>query len=402
MIQGSYFNNRRGFGIVQILVAAGVTSLISLGIAQMIQATRISQRRVFLTQTLSEQKTRIEGLIRDQNAFNFTINANSGAPYDQLKSSQSVAEIATSAAVKMVLYDGSGTAVMNFMSRTDAAGPYNGLTEKGTPCTTFFPTAGQGRDDCPISYRIIMSVDCPFMAEVTCIDPQLTIAARVVYNPSNNTNSILNNFRGLVSQTAADTSTAAAKYDVLLKRTASTIARSFKYSSLIPALIGICNGLTSGGGLCTVGGGATTEHPSPRVNGWTREYDPDNLFNNNSAVNASLGDFSFNEVGYYVCSITAYAFATNQFSLALRNAMAGQNSGVATAFAGVGLTATDGSEAQVRLETSLYVPNITDVYYVTHQCDTAGAGLCSTGFSKNSAAIYRNVTITCSKSDSAF
>ncbi len=391
-----------------------MASIISLGVAQMMQTARQSQRRIQILATFAEMQTRINTLLLDQSAFNFTINGNSGSFYDSLKNGALVTETATPQ--KMIVYDGSGQATFNLLGPSDNAGPYNGLTDKGTPCTTFYPTIGSGNDDCPISYRIMAIADCgtpavtiavinTMPAATTCTEPQLKIAARLIFNPSNaNNNRVLNKYRNLVAIPPADVTSPAGKYDVLIKRTASSISRSFKLVSYVLGGVfgigGCGTSLTHGAGPCTTLAMPGLIHPatisSLTTSGWVVEYDPNSLV----TVNAAAGTFTINEIGNYICSATGYAFATGTFYLNLM--VNGTVLASATTFASY---VNGSSEAMARLDTSFYVSALGNTYSLFQKCDAVTVpAQCGTGISKSTSNTvhYPIVTLTCSKLDNAF
>lgn len=390
-------------GLIQILVGAFVASIISLGIAQMMQQARITQRRIGLMSTLAELQKRINYLILDQGAFGISINSADngaiGAPYTALQAG--TAQAGAGGPVKFILHDATGDPANTLDLLGPATMTGNGFTEKGTPCSTFNANAGAGVDDCPISYRIMMSWTCP--ATVACTDPQLTVAARLVFNPSTQSGRILQRFKQLIQQGAADTTSPTMKFDAVVKRTASSVAREFKMGAFLPAAVGTCGaaGNLPGAGTCSVAGFAN--HPmftAPISQNWQKEYDPNNLVTIGAA-----GNFTFNEIGSYACSVKAYAYNTGTADIALYNVTAGSAVGTATTFAGStsGSGSTGGAESLLRLDVSVTVPSLpSDTFQIRQQCQSNAVGICSMGFSKNNAATYQALSLICSKLDVSF
>lgn len=393
---------KRGIGLIQILVGAFVASIISLGVAQMMQQARISQRRIGLMTTLAELQQRINTMILDQGAFGISINRNTGAPFTALQNGTAQA---SGGPVKIVLYDGSGDPASAFDLLDASAMTGNGFTEKGNKCTTFNANSGLGNDDCPISYRLLISWSCPSPAAPSCVDPQLTVAARLVFNPSTAPNRILQRFARLIQTGPANTTSPAMKYDVVVKRTASSIAREFKLGAYIPSGAGSCppapaTPYSKGAGACSTA--SLTKHPIFPAQPWLVEYDPHGLVvANNAGVN---GDFRFTEVGFYACSVKGYAFMTDAAQIAIYDATAGAAQGTASTFAGVGvgIGANSGTEALLRLDASLNVADTSHIYQIRQQCGNTAGGTCGMGFSKDTSVIYPNLSITCSKLDASF
>lgn len=402
------------------MIAAGITSAVSLGVVQMMENTRRTQRKIQLLSTLQELKTQMESLIRDQAAFNNTIIFNTGAPFDGLKSGTVVNEFSATSPVKVVLYDASGAdaSKLDLLGPSDVAG--GGFTEKGTRCpgvNPFNATPGSGNDNCPISYRLMLSADCPILdptPETSCLDPQLKIVARLVYNPSTATNGVLQVWDKMIAQTdgwdmSSDT---VGKYDVMIKRTASSIGRTFKISSYVkpnPTNLFPCTvtGAMSmagvyGAGPCT---SALSVHPTSFSYGWVKDSDPHTLVTTASATTLQQSRFRFNEIGSYICSVKAKALDCDGFVIELYN-----ESGLATiAFAST--VAPEFSDTEARLDTTFNVGSLTDNYIIRQKCDRPSVNPvpasrtstdnCRLGFSATNS-VFAPLTVTCTKMDSAF
>lgn len=409
-----FLKNTKGVTIVQVLIAAGISSAVSLGVVQMMENTRRTQRKIQLLATLQDLKMQMENLIRDQAAFNNTILFNTGAPYDSLKAGVAVAEFSATSPVKMVLYDASGSVAssLNLLGPAETTG--NGFTEKGTRCTTFNAAVGSGDDKCPISYRIMLSADCPIydpVDETSCRDPQLRVVARLVYNPSSGTNGVLMAWDKMIAQTngwdiSSDT---VGKYDVMIKRTASSIGRSFQINSYVKSGTALCSvtgamNLTNvwGAGSCTA---SSTIHPASFNFGWIKDSDPHTLVTTVSATTGHVSRFRFNEIGSYICSVKAKALDCDGFVIELYNLTG------STTIAYASTVAPEFSETEARLDTTFNVGSTTDNYVIRQRCDrpsvnpvpvdrTSGAN-CRLGFSATSTP-FAPLSVTCTKMDSAF
>lgn len=304
------FLNKKGVTLVEVMVSAAMTAIVSLGVATMMQNSFKEQRRIVLLDTLKNQKTKFESMIRDQAIWNSTMNSsthNSALIFNQMRAATPVSETGYVNPVEFKLVYTDNTLAFDLLGPDDNSGTFAGFTEKGQACTTFNPATGN--DDCPISYRLMIGTDCTTGAQ--CVNPQLKLVARLVFNPSSS--GTLNSYRSFVAAvTGKDISDTVqdSKYDAVIKRTATSVNRSFRIISSFSISSGGCN--NAGGGTCTT---SFSTHPRTLTSGWVRDYDPHNLV---SASTASA-NFSFMEQGYYGCVISAPAFATDLFTLGLVN-----------------------------------------------------------------------------------
>jgi hypothetical protein len=312
--------NKSGLSLVEVLVSAAMTAVVSLGVATMMQNSFKEQRRIVLLDTLKNQKTRFETMFRDQTIFNKTIQYNAvtavAAPFTTIYASMNgsasnTTEISYSSPVEFRVAFADGTLAYDLLGPADATGPYNGFTEKGAYRTNCFRADSSGNDDCPISYRLLISADCP--SGSSCANPQLKLVARLVFNPS--TTGVLRSYASFINAVAGidiSDSVQDSKYDAVVKRTATGVNRSFRLAiEYTPS-----SGCSSQGGTCsnissfTVG---TTSglHPRAVSPSWTVKFDPYSLV---SSVGQS---FQLKESGYYGCIMSSPAFATDAFTLAL-------------------------------------------------------------------------------------
>lgn len=372
------FLNSRGVSLVEVMVSAAMTAIVSLGVATMMQNSFKEQRKIVLLDTLKNQKSRLETVIRDQGSWNQTINCtptttpacatynNSNQIFAQMRSASLVSEVSYASPVKMVLMDAAGNLAFNLYGPSDN-GVGNGFSEKGTSCNTFNPVPGSGNDACPFSYRIMVATDCP--SGLDCSNPQLKVVARLIYNPASN--GTLNSFANLlspVSVSAITDATVDGKYDVVVKRTSSSVNRSFRLTStFVPASSGCA---TAGAGTCTTTAlgiaGLGGIHPLTQLRGWTRDYDQNNLVTADGATSA--GRFRFNETGYYGCVISAQAFATTGFSLTLYNASTSSSVAVVNTTAGLW------SQSTAVMEVKMNVTNTAHNYQLFQRCDNVPGG----------------------------
>lgn len=392
------FKNKKGVSIIQVLMAAGMTSIVSLGVVTMIENSRKMQRRTTLMSTLNELKTRLETNMRDQLAFNNIVNINTTAPWSQLKASTAVTEMSLSSPNQFIMYDAVGTAI-NLLgtAASDTAGPYNGFTERGGSCGTFSPILGQGSENCPISYRLLVVADCPKVGDTSCRDPHLIMVARLVFNPSNSVSSTMNNWRGLFPTVSGSSLVSASeKYDAEVRRTAATINKSFYISASVTATGApdcfSASATTTGGGTCQTG--SAVIHPitqsSANSTGWVEESDPHSLV----TVTPGTGVINFTQTGLYRCVAVAKVFSTN-VTISLYNSTSGTTTGSGAAIAG-NLT-----EAEARMDVTVNVTSPSHNYIIRQQCDSTALKSCTLGFAKTgySAESTRLLRMTCDRMD---
>jgi Tfp pilus assembly protein PilE len=303
------FLNKKGVTLVEVMVSAAMTAIVSLGVATMMQNSFKEQRRIVLLDTLKNQKTKFESMIRDQAIWNATMNSathNPGTMFAQMRSSSPVTEVSYTTPVEYKLVYTDNTLAYDLLGPDDNTGTHAGFTEKGQSCSTFSPATGN--DDCPISYRLMIGADCA--TGTSCVNPQLKLVARLVFNPSST--GTLNSYRSFVAAVAGkdiNDSVQDSKYDAVIKRTATSVNRSFRIINRFSITSGGC--ANAGGGTCT---NTFTTHPRTLSDGWYADYDPHSLVSTTSSAS-----FYFREQGYYGCVISAPAFATDLFTLGLVN-----------------------------------------------------------------------------------
>jgi len=71
----NFFKNNRGITLVEVLVSAGMTAIVSMGVATMMQNSMQEQRKAVLLDFLKSQKSKFEFLIRDQASWTQTIQS---------------------------------------------------------------------------------------------------------------------------------------------------------------------------------------------------------------------------------------------------------------------------------------------------------------------------------------
>jgi hypothetical protein len=400
--------NRHGMGMVEVLVAGAMAAIVSLGVATMMQNSMKESRRMIILDTLKNKKILFDNMLRDPNIWTATMNGNNTAPFTTLRStSQTTAEISYASPVEFRMYNGDGTLAWDLLSPTDSGGPFTGFTEKGTVCSTFY-TDSNGNDACPISYRLMVGVDC--MYGTSCMNPQLKLVARLVFNPSSSgTLSSFTNFIMPVAGSSIADSIVDSKYDSVIKRTATTINRSFRLvSGFSPTDLGNIltncqSALKGGAGRCTA---AQSDHELQQAatssgTGWWSANATHGGFDDNNLVTAVSSTFRFNEKGFYNCTISMPAFATNGFTGYLVDATSGT-------VAQASISAGKYSQSTVTIEAKFNVNDTSHLYKIQQKCEDQGSGTpdyryCTLGIPATSGytgvTYYSVVSINCFKVD---
>ena len=396
--------NKKGVTIVEVMVSAAMTAIVSLGIATMMQNSFKEQRRIVLLDTLKNQKTKLESMMRDQAIWNATMNSsvhNPGGIFAQMRSSGAISEVSYATPVEFKLVYTDNSLAYDLLGPGDNSGTFSGFTEKGQSCSTFNPGAGSGTDACPFSYRLMIGADCANPSLTSCVNPQLKLVARLVYNPA--TNSALDGYKNFISPVVTSGTTVLDtiqdnKYDAVVKRTATSVNRSFRLVSRFTPTAGSC--ATAGGGSCT---NAFSVHPRSTSQGWTVEYDPHNLVSSTTTRN-----FYFREQGYYGCIISAPAFATDAFTLGLVNAT---NDPTGTNPIGSAqISAGRWSQGTAVIDVKFSVNATSNAYNVWQRCDADLASMptvpgpaerCTLGVFTNYGVAANVISVNCYKIDRA-
>ncbi len=403
--------NKNGMGMIEVMVAAAMAAMVSLGVATMMQNSMRESRRVQLLDTLKNRKVNFDNMLRDPDIWTATVSGNSGSvPFSQLISSNnSTSEIAFTSPVEFVLYNSDNTVAYDLLGPGDSSG--NGFSERGASCTGFNNNPGSGSDNCPLSYRLLVGVECPVSSAAACTNPNLKLVARLMYNPaSTGTMAAFTNFLNPVSTTSIADTVVDGKYDSVIKRTSTTINRSFRMvSGFTPhdfgSILTNCQSMGGGGGgRCHTGTGTIHERTSQttiasgRWDDSTNGMDPYNLV---TVGAAGSGTFSFNEPGYYGCTISVPAFATNSFTAYLRNTSTNVDVAQSTVTAGLY------SQTVANIETKFNVTSTGHLYAIRESCETDGASptnysYCTLGIPTTTAydsTFFSLVVVSCYKLD---
>ncbi|MEQ1722843.1 MAG: hypothetical protein ABL930_06675 [Pseudobdellovibrio sp.] len=411
--------NDKGMSIVEVLVAAGLAAIVSLGIATMMQNSMNEQKKQLLLSSLKEQKIRIESLLRDQNAFARTIadatNNPSGTGDDAtstgcLLATSACNVVASTAPRKLIVRDSSNAIIYDLLTWSPVAGT-NGFTEGGAACSGFVEPPGVGVDSCPVSYKLAYRYICT--AGTSCRNPQIAIVARLVFNPA--PNGVLSRFTTLLATgdqaEFSPTATGIAagyngKYDAVVIRTATQTNRQFQlaYSITTGGVSGVdiqqCSTALAGAGTCSVGSLATYPTTGGNGRGAFRSIINDNLVTI-AGGSFSLTEASGNDDGPYSCTVQAQPFATGGFTIELYNSTDAISIKTASTTAGLWSQSTALLEARFIMQAGKSytvrqmcqaIPPVTDGYDPQN---------CSLGMRQENytSTNYDYVTVNCYKLD---
>ncbi len=366
------FNNK-GLSLVEVLVAAGIASIISLGIATMMENMFAERKRIMLLSTLRDLKTKLEANIRDSGSWTQTMTVNAGLSCMQNNTVCTAIYTGASTPVKIVLKDSAANTVADLLTWGDVG--TNGFTESGGPCTTFSAAAGGGNDNCPISYRLVYNIWCPGAA-ATCTNPQLKITGRLIFNPG--TIGILNRFRGLIKTgdlaVTNDGANTDGRYDIAVKRSAVDTNITFSLTAQRTGSLIASDGLithcgTDGVGTCGTVDGTFQNHPLA----WNQRIDSQNLV----SIAGTAVTFNAGQGGPVHCTITVPAFGTMGFTAQLWNSTDGVQVASASTVAGEWSLSTAIMDAKfVAVEGKAYI-----VRFKCQQAPSAAAAnSCALGF----------------------
>lgn len=306
-IKRAHCRAEKGFGIIEVMVAAGLLLIIAIGISALITNMQKEQRRQQLLATFSSFQNQIQNLIKNENSWKNTIDLPANASMECLRQGKRCdgsvvpgnyvngaddTEFVNNPASEIALVDGAGNVFYDGKTAANIAG----FTEAGSKCTGFTYNA-PGNDRCPIGYII------NWRAKSADVTPQLVVSARLIYNPSD-----ANPFKKFVNALPLASMTAPykyQKYDTKMLRTAKAITKSFTVT--VPVTRSGANCTNAGYGNCGVG--------TPYVyTGYSDDpadfgYDPFDL------VSTTATDITFKQKGTYKCTANSNAFAVDSVKL---------------------------------------------------------------------------------------
>jgi len=306
-------NSSSGMALMEVMMAVGILSIVTLGITTTISQSMKSQKDSALLGALTNSKVNLTRVILDGAAWKNTVAANPSS-LSCLASNTSCNATMTVGNYPLpitILYDAANNKYV------DNSSPTNGFTPMGvtgntgnsaTNCSSFVqPVAGAGPsgvDSCPIQYVLGARFDCPG-GVASCVQPVVTVQAKLVYNPSSTGHSV----------TAINTTT----YSPVVVRGAGNFVRN---DSVFIAQQE--NTTSNGGGACTTApapriytsGVSSAVLPTVDTASSTGKYVPTAGVGQGNILNVT-GEGVELKAGGYICDISAVAWAVNGWTLQL-------------------------------------------------------------------------------------
>ena len=170
-------NKKRGFSVIEVLVALGLLGIVGIGTSTMIFNMMSSNDYVTMGNSALNLKTELTAILSDEQAWAMTIadtTTNATAQFNCLRVPQTncagLANVETAFTPKM-----RNNTLFRSNYNPQAFGNL-GFNKNGTVCTTYSTTTPD--DACPMQYRFTWQPLCP--ASGQCIDPPIRI--RLVFN----------------------------------------------------------------------------------------------------------------------------------------------------------------------------------------------------------------------------
>ena len=334
--------NSAGYSLVEVMLVVSIMGIVGLGAASMMKNSMSVQRRQELKPTLRVIKFEVEQAIRNDQAWENTINHpdNGGAVANQLG----------------CLIDGDGTpctngTVINNPHIVDETGAsvWNGTdgaagwTFSGVECGAW---AAAGNNGCPIRYNMQVGLTCRGGAP-NCNRPSVRIFATINYAPANAA-SVENRINIL-------------DYQIDIWRDERVRYEPF-------TIVGEQdNGEFGGhGGPCTDGAGVRRKL-TRIVSGMGRTS---NTVADNVTLNTATDEFTLTGPGYYNCEITAEGWnAVEGYQVRIEAAGFGQSlGGGVSGIPGQGSTPMVAAVSRVKASVRLDVPGGGRAYRIVHYC----------------------------------
>src|SRR3989338_2175996 len=312
--------NSKGFSLIEVLISAGLMALVASGMIGLVTSMNKEQNNQYRLSALRELKTRFQFLISDQGSWNKTLERmySAGDPLAVCIRDQVTCAALIGVVSDLTLHDNAGNPYFvppaNTLVSPSWPGNSAGFSDKGSPCTGFNGNTGAGVDTCPFTYKVVWEPICTG----TCINPLIRVTVRLIYNPGSKAPALPLG-SGNLTTSAFDTDDSVAdntgKYDVVMKRSAKAINKSFTLNmtnnySVLPT------GEAAPGGNCqqspTFGVRGKTSAPESGTS-WNEVDDSFDLV----TVDIATGEISIMP-GTYSCRITAVGWAVNTFTIQLR------------------------------------------------------------------------------------
>lgn len=176
--------SKNGIGLIGLLIAVALGSIVSLATMALIQQSAEQQKRLVFKNELVYLKNRFAETLHRNTVFLNTIAASENTNMLCLRNRSACAATHVATAYspshdRIVLYDASTAPGQVFYD--GRATSTRGYTLKGAACNGFIES-GSGNDECPVGYIVNWYVNDSASTEGLA----LTINAKMVFNPSSN------------------------------------------------------------------------------------------------------------------------------------------------------------------------------------------------------------------------
>ncbi len=179
-MQKKIFGNVSGIGLIEVMVAIGLLAVVAVGISGLSNIQLKQQTQSNITFQADSFRRLLIGNINNAKGWANTISAN---PALSCLASGGTCTNGAGGALTVIKDANNNTYY--------AGGGTNGLTQSGSPCSSFNATPGSGNDQCPFQFQISWTAQCT-TGGATCgannTMPLITLA--VVYNPSSQAKSV--------------------------------------------------------------------------------------------------------------------------------------------------------------------------------------------------------------------
>ncbi len=195
------FETRRGFSLVEMILAVGIASLVMLSIAV---STNILAdfRKLEDKIDLNDYRMSVEVALKDRCAWGNTFYSTASTAQSGEVSNDGTFQCYRGPGPAFQQKPGCGPSdpgagndLIELRDRADAIllskGRESGITYKGTPCSGFSSIEGAGNDACPIKPKLKWRSLCP---SGQCWDPMMEFSLSFAHNPATPTQVSLDHF----------------------------------------------------------------------------------------------------------------------------------------------------------------------------------------------------------------
>ena len=269
--------NHAGFGLVEVMIAVAIISIIALGIGTLVDDMMKAQKKTNTTAVINTLRERIMTNIQNGESWSRTASDATANPnMTCMRASPSACDATTDYALN--LQDASGNAIYS------ARVTNHGFDLNGALCTTY-PTA-----PCIFRYDLVWRATCPG-AVSSCLSPTVRVRGTLNYTPGNFV--MPGGFNPAVYQIDIQRGTSATRSDAVM--------------------VSFVDNTANGEGPCT-----SATWTTRRLNRWSS--DPgDNLLNKGASPNLATANQVRLRAGTYNCRVQSPAFKNGTNRLQIRS-----------------------------------------------------------------------------------